>query len=254
MASHTRWYLRGGNRNWWEGSKCTNEPNSNVASCRHCCSLRVRRWIIAANIIEYMHCWISRAFAVAAFPCSLVSRVALALEGAFGVATATVSTQPDVLTLINVCWWKAKAVRMRNVDDATSPSIPCRIHGTESLLSHSGAKWEIVESRLEENVALLTTATFAVWCWEEALVAQAAVGPWEVLAAPVRTDARLLTLVNVWRNVLKQTKDGSYEQWCNNTFGRRFFCSLLVWSAHYCFAWEAQLKPGLLTFGMIMMN
>lgn len=44
-----------------------------------------------------------RAFAVAAFLRALESRVALALEGAFRVDAAAVSTQPEVLTLVNVC-------------------------------------------------------------------------------------------------------------------------------------------------------
>jgi len=43
------------------------------------------------------------AFTVAAFLCALVSRVALALEGALRVDAVAVSTQPDVLTLVNVC-------------------------------------------------------------------------------------------------------------------------------------------------------
>lgn len=45
----------------------------------------------------------TRAFAVAAFLRALESRVALALEGAFRVDAAAVSTQPEVLALINVC-------------------------------------------------------------------------------------------------------------------------------------------------------
>lgn len=46
--------------------------------------------------------------------------------------------------------------------------------------------------------ALLTSASFAVYRWEEALVAQAAVGTSQVLTVTVRADARLLTLINIW--------------------------------------------------------
>lgn len=45
---------------------------------------------------------------MAAFLCALVSRVALALEGAFCIDAVAVSTQPDVLTLINVCFGGGK--------------------------------------------------------------------------------------------------------------------------------------------------
>lgn len=40
---------------------------------------------------------------MAAFLRALESRVALALEGAFRVDATAVSTQPEVLTLVNVC-------------------------------------------------------------------------------------------------------------------------------------------------------
>lgn len=43
------------------------------------------------------------AFTVAALLCALVSRVALTLEGALCIDALAVRTQPDVLTLINVC-------------------------------------------------------------------------------------------------------------------------------------------------------
>lgn len=43
------------------------------------------------------------AFTVAALLCALVSRVTLALERAFRVDASAVGTQPDVLTLIDVC-------------------------------------------------------------------------------------------------------------------------------------------------------
>lgn len=41
------------------------------------------------------------------------------------------------------------------------------------------------------------SASFAVYRWEEALVAQAAVGTSQVLTVTVRADARLLTLINI---------------------------------------------------------
>lgn len=46
------------------------------------------------------------AFTVAAFLCALVSRVALALKGALCIDAVAISTQPDVLALINVCFGK----------------------------------------------------------------------------------------------------------------------------------------------------
>lgn len=52
------------------------------------------------------------AFTVAAFLCALVSRVALTLEGAFCIDAVAISTQPDVLTLINVCLGKGKTCIM----------------------------------------------------------------------------------------------------------------------------------------------
>lgn len=54
------------------------------------------------------------------------------------------------------------------------------------------------------NCDLLTTATFAVRQWQEALIAQAAISAREVLTAPVRTDARLLTFVDVCRNTYER--------------------------------------------------
>ena len=45
---------------------------------------------------------------MAAFLCALVPRVALALEGPLCVDAAAVSTQPGVLTLINVCLGEGK--------------------------------------------------------------------------------------------------------------------------------------------------
>jgi len=40
---------------------------------------------------------------VAALLCALVSRVALALEGAIRVDAAAISAQPNIRTLVNVC-------------------------------------------------------------------------------------------------------------------------------------------------------
>lgn len=58
--------------------------------------------------------------------------------------------------------------------------------------------------RLLGNHDILTTATFAVRRWQEALIAQAAISAREVLTAPVRTDARLLTFVDVYRNTYQR--------------------------------------------------
>ncbi len=49
---------------------------------------------------------------MAAFLCALVSWVALALEGAFCIDAVAVSTQPDVLTLINVCLGEGKTCNL----------------------------------------------------------------------------------------------------------------------------------------------
>lgn len=59
--------------------------------------------VIAYWLRAGVSCCVKRAFAVAAFLRALESRVALALEGAFRVDAAAVSTQPEVLALVNVC-------------------------------------------------------------------------------------------------------------------------------------------------------
>lgn len=102
---------------------------------------------------------------MAALLCALVSRVAVALKGAVSIDAASVSTQPNVLTLIDV------------------------------------------------------TATFAVCKWKEALVAQAAVSTRQVLTATVRTNARLLTLINVIAGsssslMTRQARNALIGAWC----------------------------------------
>lgn len=102
---------------------------------------------------------------MASLLCALVSWVALALEGAICIDAAAVSTQPNVLTLIDV------------------------------------------------------TTTFAVCIREEALVTQATVRTREVLTAAVRTDARLLTFINVIAGaspslVTRQARNTLIGAWC----------------------------------------
>lgn len=57
---------------------------------------------------------------MAAFLCALVSRIALALEGAFCVNAEAVSTQPDILTLIYVCLRERKKATCVNLQNTTS--------------------------------------------------------------------------------------------------------------------------------------
>lgn len=76
------------------------------------------------------------AFTVAAFLCALVSRVALALKGAFCIDAVAISTQPDVLALINVCLGKR-----RDMHYVQSPA-PLN-HSLSNLVQVKPCKYEV---------------------------------------------------------------------------------------------------------------
>lgn len=106
--------VSGMRRMWSAVSKCISElvkVKQNPTALYFWFPVIIVNWSIWI-IWRYRMWWIVHAFTVAAFLCALVSRVALTLEWALCIDAVAISTQPDVLTLIDVCSNKKNKVKV----------------------------------------------------------------------------------------------------------------------------------------------